>query len=258
MTEFLKNNISFFKGKLIRVIALLLLVFLFSTCKKDHMMDCFTSTGKEISEYRTAGWFSHVNMKDHVDLVIRKTSGHYIKVTAGSHLIDGIITELDNGTLYIRNENKCNWVRSFKNKYTVEIGVDSLQTISTYGNGSISCPDSLTAYEFTFDSWNASGSIDLLLNCERSHLNNNTGRIDMRASGKAGVSYIAFNDVATLDAGKLISDAIYMRNNSTGDIRVCAKSELNVEIRYTGNIYYTGNPLRIHEDITGSGRLIPY
>lgn len=232
--------------------------FLLSTCKKDHMLDCITSSGDEISEYRPAGWFSHVDMKDRVDLIIRKSSEHYIRVTAGSHLIDGIITELSNGTLYIRNENRCNWVRSFKNKYTVEIGVDSLQSIATYGNGSITCPDTLSVYEFTFDSWNASGSIDLLLSCQTSHLNNNTGRIDMRVAGKTGVSYIAFNDVAYLDASKLVTDLTYMRNNSTGDLKVCAQHELEVEIRYSGNIYYTGNPYRIKEDNTGTGKLIPF
>lgn len=80
----------------------------------------------------------------------------------------------------------------------------------------------------------------------------------MRASGIVGVSYIAFNDVGILDAGKLVSDLTYMRNNSTGEIRVCATRELDVEIRYTGNVYYTGNPYRVQQDITGTGRLIQY
>lgn len=231
---------------------------LLTTCKKDHLMDCITSSGEDISEFRPVAWFSRVDMKDHVDLVIHQSSTPYIRVTAGSHLIDGIITELSNGTLYIRNENRCNWVRSFKNKYTVEIGIDSLQSVATYGNGDVRCADTLTAYDFTFDSWNASGSMDLLLKCQRSHLNNNTGRIDMRVAGIVGVSYIAFNDVGILDAGKMITDITFMRNNSTGDIKVCAIHELEVEIRYTGNIYYTGNPYRVKEDNTGTGKLIPF
>ena len=80
----------------------------------------------------------------------------------------------------------------------------------------------------------------------------------MRVAGKAGVSYIAFNDVAYLDASKLVTDLTYMRNNSTGDLKVCAQHELEVEIRYSGNIYYTGNPYRIKEDNTGTGKLIPF
>lgn len=254
----MNNKLKYFGMKWMQILFLLGISSFITTCKKDHLLDCITSSGDIVSEFRPATPFVRVEMEDHVDLVIHKSTKPSIRVTAGSHLIDGIITELSNGVLYIRNENRCNWVRSFKNQYTVDIGIDSLQSIATFGNGNITCADTLSAYEFTFDSWNASGSMDLLLHCERSHLNNNTGRIDMRASGIVGVSYIAFNDVGILDAGKLVSDLTYMRNNSTGELRVCATHELQVEIRYTGNVYYTGNPYRIEEDRSGTGQLIPF
>ena len=97
-------------------IYIIFLAFTLTTCKKEHMLDCFKSAGSTITENRTATPFINIELKDNVDLIINPNSTPYIKVTAGENLIDGIITELSGNTLYVRNENKCSWMRSFKNR----------------------------------------------------------------------------------------------------------------------------------------------
>lgn len=231
-------------------------ILLFSTCQKDHVFDCFTSTGKTITQYRNAGLFTNIELRNSIDLILYPDTTPFIQVTAGEHLVDGIITELEGNTLYIRNENKCNWVRSFENEYTVKIGMRNPEHISYYGSGEIRCQDTIRTPEFTFESWNGSGSIFLLLSCDVSHLINNVGRNDIHASGKSGVSFVYVHDTALLDARNLETGYTYIRNSSTGDCNVYVTKELSAEIQYTGNIYYRGAPYFIDEQRSGEGQLI--
>lgn len=234
---------------------LLTLLFLLSTCKKGHELDCFTSTGNMIFENRPAKAIKRIDLKDDVDIVLKRSSVPYLRVSAGEHLIDGIITEISGTTLYIRDENRCKWMRSFKNTCTVYIGIDSLEQISSYGSGNISCVDSLHSEEFTFDSWNASGDIRFLFNCHKTHINNNIGRINASAAGSSGVSFVYINDVGVFDGSELATDLTYIHNKSTGNCFVNVGSVLEAEISSSGNIYYSGNPSSIKQTGSGTGGL---
>ena len=229
-----------------------------TTCKKDHLLDCFKSAGKSITESRPVTAFTKIDLKNNVDLVIVPNSPFYIKVTAGENLIEGIITELSGNTLYIRNENRCNWMRSFSNTFTVEIGMDFPEKIDYYGSGDITCKDTIRTSEFFIDCWNGSGTINLLFNSAKTHINNNVGRADFHIQGYSGVNYIYLNDVATLNAENLITFYTYIKNKSTGDCRINVKEELGAEIEYVGNIYYTGKPHSITQSILGEGKLIEF
>jgi hypothetical protein len=242
--------------KIKRILPVLFLSLFLLTCKKDHEFDCLKSTGNEVTIYREARPFTNLDLKDNVDVILHTDTSFFIRVTAGEHLIDGIITELSGNTLYIRNENRCNWMRSFKNKYTVEIGMNQPEKIASYGSGSIVCKDTIRTSDFSYDSWNASGNINLLVNVTNLHLANNTGRIDLRVAGRAEVSFEYINDTGVFDGSELITNYTYIGNSSTGDCHVHVEREFSAGITHTGNIYYSGNPYRVDKLGNGSGKLI--
>ncbi len=241
-----------------KFILLTLLVFSFTNCSKDHLFDCLKSTGDEITENRIAGNFTKLDLKDNVDVILYSDTTPFIKVTAGEHLIDGIITETENGTLYIRNDNRCNWTRSFSNKYIVEIGMRNPEKVEIFGSGNFTCADTIKTQEFFFDSWNASGTYNFLFNSNKIHINNNIGRADYHAKGKANVTFVYMNDVATLDFSELKTELFYIRSSTTGDCRINVDSELDVVLLYTGDVYYTGSLYKLTQDISGTGKLIRY
>jgi len=220
------------------------------------MLDCFKSSGDEITENREAVEITDIQLDDNVDLIIHPNSIPYIKVTAGENLIDGIITELDGNKLYIRNENRCNWMRSFKNTYTVEVGMDKPANIIYYGSGDIHCIDTIRTNEFNFDCTNGSGSINFITNTNTLNIRNHTGRTDIHLKGKSQATFIYINDVATCESLDLRSSKVYVTTKSTGDIQVNAIDELDVQILYNGSILYSGNPLITNQVITGTGHLV--
>lgn len=241
-----------------KLLLLSLFIFSFTNCSKEHLFDCLKSTGDEITERRNGSAFTKIVMHDDVDLLLYSDTTQFITVYAGSHLIEGIITEIENNILYIRNENKCNWTRSFNNKYTVTIGMRDPEKIEVYGSGNITCLDTIRTPEFTFDSWNSSGSFNLLFNNPKIHINNNIGRADFHASGFSDVAFAYVNDVATLDFSNLNTNLFYLTSSTTGDCKIKVDKELEVYLKYTGDVYYTGNVYKVTPTITGSGKLFRY
>jgi hypothetical protein len=244
------------KPLMLRSCLLLLLAFLlFTSCNKDHLFDWTKSTGKIVTELRPSGDFQSLYLEDDVDVVVYTDTTTFVRATAGQNILDGIITEVIDGTLHIRNENRANWVRSFKNSYTVEIGMSQPLSILYYGSGKLTLEDTIRTNDFTFDCWNGSGTIKLLLNTQTSHLNIHIGRCDITATGRSQVCYFYQNDTGIITASNLQTDFCYLRNSGTGNCYVNVTKELGVEIQHTGNVYYRGTPYKIDQQITGSGKL---
>lgn len=230
------------------------IIWLLPGCKKDHLFDCFKSTGNEITEERTVGEFDKIELRDNVNLNVHPGSFR-IKVTAGENLIEGITTKTENNTLFIRNENKCNWVRSFKNKFTVDVYIPSINHISCYGSGNINT-DTIRANEFTFDSWGSSSSVNFKFNTGSAHINTSVGPADITFSGHIGVLYLYHNGLGPVHGEACQSDIIFMENKGSNDCYVYCTKWFSPKISFIGNIYYKGNPDSITYINNGRGQLI--
>ena len=233
-----------------------IIFLLLASCKKENMCDCLKGTGGEETEIRNISGFAKIKLYNNVDLVIRHGKPYGCKVIAGSHLIDKITTETDGEFLVIRNNNKCNWVRSFQNKYTVEVSLPSLQYIYYAGSGNISSADTIHETIFSMDGWTCSGSVNLLLNTGTSWLTLHTGTADLKVSGNSGVSYVYNSGSGPMDCSKLETGYTYVTNAGTNDLSVWVTKELGARIMLQGDIYYLGSPYKIEKDIAGKGSLI--
>ena len=234
----------------------IVIFILFSSCKKEHMFDCFKDTGKTISADRPVNPFNRIDIQNNVDLVVHFGIPYELKVTAGTNLIDGITTEVRDSILYIKNENKCNWVRDFNNKYTVDITTDDLINLVNWGSGNVTFADTLVTYEFVYDNWNASGIMNFKFNGERILVKIHTGTADVTVQGKTGLNYIWLFGYGYMNCKDLQANEAFIVNMGTGDCRIQVKNDLHAEIEYMGNIYYSGEPHTLTTNITGTGQLI--
>lgn len=214
------------------------------------------STGDKITEYRNVSGFSKITLHNNVDLILHPGKPFECKVTAGENLLDLVTTEVDQGTLTIRNKNKCNWVRSFKNKFTVELSLPSIQYIYYTGSGNITCADTIRESLFNMDGWTCSGSISLLFNCSTTWLSLHTGTADLKASGFSGVSYVYNSGSGPMECSRLQTGYTYVTNASTNDCYIQVTKELGAKIVLQGDIYYSGTPYKVEKEILGDGTLI--
>lgn len=232
------------------------LLLAFTSCDDFFLDDCMKSTGSMETEERSAGTFNTLSVSDNVDVKIIPSSRYHISVTAGENLLEKIITMQEGSTLYIRNENKCNWVRSFKNRITIAVEVISLDRITYNGTGNITCTDSISSDLFYFENFSGAGSIQLMLNCKESWIVSHTGPADVTASGWTGVSYVYLGGNGFINCSMLGTGYSFVSSKGTNDMRVNVEKELGATIEANGNIYYSGNPYKVTSEITGEGKLI--
>ena len=226
-------------------------------CKKDSMCNCLKSTGSDATETRTVAPFTKIELYNNVDLIIHTDTFYHLSVTAGSHLVDGVKTEVEDGILKLRNKNRCNWVRSFKNKFTVDVWIKTLDNITVYdASGNIDFADTLKQNDFRIDSWSSSGDYHLKLNCSNATLALHTGPADLYAQGHVGVNSVYSASYGKIDLLEMNCDDIYIANKGTNDLYIKANHRIGAEITYIGNIYYKGNPSQVDQRISGTGKLI--
>lgn len=230
-------------------------LFFLQGCKKENMGDCFKSTGKIVTEQRVIAAFNAIDLYDNIDLNYHYSTKYKLEVTAGENLQEQIKTKIEDGVLIIENDNKCNWVRSYKKKITVNLYAPTFTDFTFYGSGEIVFRDTLKNNTFKLNLWNASGNLYLKLKCDYIELKSHTGPGFIQATGDCRGLVTYLNGIGVLDAANLISQDALVINRKTGRMIVNCQQKMQAEIEGRGNIEYYGNPIIELKD-SGSGELI--
>ncbi len=234
--------------------SLLLLIFLWS-CEKDHLGDCFKSTGKMSAELRTIPAFSHIELQDRIQLNYRYNPSYSIRIEGGENLLKGVKTDVRNGTLEIKDNNRCDWSRSFKHELTVTVFAPEFHSLTYRGSGEINFIDTLKTSTFKVDFWNASGNLNLKVKANRLELKSHTAPGVINAQGDCEEIYIYLGGNGQIDASQIKAQIGTAINKNTGKIIVNCQNHLKAEILGSGDIEYWGSPT-LELNHQGSGKLI--
>ena len=244
----------------LRTLAIILSViglsFLYS-CNEEG--ECVKNTGKVVKEDRAAIDFHYLEIYDNINVILTQdTMVHAITVEAGENLIAGITTEIDSGRLTLRNQNSCNWLRSFEVPVNVYLTFSKLDTIVFQASGDISCSNTWHNDSIYLNVVEGAGDINLRLNVARSTMHIRYGTVSLTVNGKSGVTFISSQGYGPVHAEELLSKFTYVYTYSPNDVYVYAEEEIGVEIANIGNVYCKGNPKEVSEINSSTGRLIQY
>jgi hypothetical protein len=154
---------------IIAAMAILILSGFLAGCDKEGV--CVKSTGKVVREQRPGLPFHYIEVHDNINLFLTSdTTSNEIIVEAGENLLAGIITSIDSGRLVLRNENSCEWLRSFEVPVNVYIRYIGLDSIITYAAGNITCTNTWIHDSAYVNVVEGAGNIDLLLEVSTSTL----------------------------------------------------------------------------------------
>jgi Putative auto-transporter adhesin, head GIN domain len=232
-------------------------VLLLSGCQREQWDDCITSAGPMRDEERSVGDFHTIDLDDRVDLVIEERAFGSVSVEAGNNLLGQITTEVNDGILSVRNEMRCNWVRSFKPRVTVHVPVDQVAKLVLRGTGNVTCADTIIRDRFELEQWSAQGSTDLLLNVTSCSIALHSGAGDVTVHGRCMQTADLFSGIqGAIDATDFQSRFVNVNNSGIADIRCWVTEQLDVQLRDVGDVYYRGDPFNVQSTITGSGSLI--
>lgn len=242
---------------ILKYMAGILLVMALQGCDKEGV--CIKSTGKIVSDNRVALPYHYIEVYDNINLFLEQdTALSEIKVEAGENLIAGITTEIDSGKLVLRNENSCNWLRSFEVPVNVYLKFIRLDTLIFQAAGNITCLNAWTNDSIFVNVIEGAGKINFNLDMEKSVIHIRYGTVSMDITGRSGVTFISSQGYGPVHAEDLLSKFTYIYTFSPNDVYVYASEELGVEIGNIGNVYYRGEPKEISADIYGEGKLIKF
>lgn len=226
------------------------------SCKKQNRIDCFKSAGKIVEEFRDFKHINTVEIDKYVDVIFIQDTVEKVVVRSGKNLISSIKTIQIDKKLYIRNDNTCDWVRSYKTPYEVYVHVKEINGIYANGTGKIYSKNQLIGNYIHIKN-TAMSEINLDINYQdvimyvfgfgNINLKGQAVMIDAFLGGSCNINF------------KEIPCAFgYISTSSTGNTYINASKEIGVNIRGRGNVYYTGNAKIIYEKYTDKGKLIKY
>jgi hypothetical protein len=232
--------------------AILSLLVIFSACKKEH---CFKSAGNWISEDRLLENFGKIVLYDNINLYITQDTVNRLSIQGGSHIIPYVLTEVKDGVLTIRDENSCNWLRSYKKKINVFLQCKTLFMIEYRGAGEVKSMNTIVSDSVELNFWDGSGCISLNLDCRMVRVHQHTGCGDAELSGRTTNASYYNRGNGQLRSRNLISDYTDIDAKCTNDSYIYAGNTLFARIGYIGNVYYAGHPTTLDTVITERGQL---
>ncbi|MBN4062149.1 MAG: hypothetical protein COA57_13405 [Flavobacteriales bacterium] len=240
-------------------LSLTVILICFSNCKKEEPNRCLKNAGENITEKRDACNFSYLDVKDHLNVIIKQESACQIELKGGAKLLPYIKTEVIGDTLYISNENQCNWLRDYEKQVDVSLSVNDLKKITFSGSGEISSLDTIRVSAIEVWLKGATGSVNLSLEAYsvKGVVAKESG--DLTLSGRAEwAALYAQNTNGRIICENFETNSTYIYNDGTADCSVYANNWLQADIHYIGSVYYKGSPGEIIESVTGKGKLIKH
>jgi hypothetical protein len=225
-----------------------LALWLFSACEKID--DCFQKTGnitqKELSITNHSPVIWGVEVFDNIDLVLIPTTDSVaaLRIEAGSNIIDKITFRYNAATQKweLRNENTCNWVRSYKIPVKAYLSCSTLQGIRVSGYGNVSIQGIWKHNDYLEIRAFGTGTIQAAIEAPVFYIDYNSRGGLMQLKGKAEKMVITTLNSNTIQAFELQTKETTIFHRGFGEIQVQVNEKLDGTIEEAGNIYVKGNP----------------
>lgn len=236
---------------------LFLLILSMGSCNREQMNDCITGYGRDTAETRILEPFRGIEAGQEFDLFLTQDTGipEQVIVRSGEKLLKGIKTEVKQGVLVLRDENRCNWVRKMRQNPRCTVNVHRLETIHLQGAAALKTLDTLRGGTLMLDHKSV---YDLDLTLHYGNLSGgsiNCGKTLLK--GYAGIFAYEVNDVGQLLAEDLVTEDLYLYHFSPMDSKVSARMWLEISVFGKGNVTYRGNPKRGTKFIEGGqGKIV--
>lgn len=238
-----------------QLIILALITLSLYSCGKDS--SCFKGTGTILKEQRSITQeITVINTQDNIDIVLTQSANASLTIEGGANLLPYIETVVSGNELRISSTNKCGIFRDYDIPITASISLPNLTHINYTGQGTITNTGVLSLPFLLVESFGGTGDINLNVAVTELSIKQHGGPSDFTFTGSANESYVYTIGNGWFYLNNLISNQSYVSHSGTGDVFVNVTDELRVDLKYTGNVFYTGNANLNITEKSGSGEVI--
>lgn len=243
---------------MVRILYITVLISLIG-CRGDRSDDCIRAKGDNAVVIRSIQEvFTKVSVEDRVKLVMVQDADRRGEVTLSGpeNLLGQITTTVEDGFLQIKNDNTCNFVRSFDYEITVTLVIDQLEYLKIESIAEVSSIDTIRVAKLDIEH-NALSDINLTLGGDEVFVRS-INSASTTLQGKVRVLKGSIEEISDLNAANLICDEALVDTHTPLDCYLNAQKGLFVNIYNEGNIIQSVLPTEYSGvgENSGSGRLI--
>jgi hypothetical protein len=228
------------------------------SCKKAEDRKCWKGVGEEITQERMVDSYDHLFLGPHIEYVLVQDTVEKVILTGGENLLNFISTDVAEGELRITNDNKCNFLRTYKKSVKAEIHLKDLQKIHFEGTKTLTCKNQLNIPYLTVFVRDGAGELNLNVNSISLYTVITHGWGNIKLSGQTSFARMEIKSNGSSDAYSLnVLDSMYVISNTVETVKVNANNILlRSETASAGDIWYIGSPSETEHNQYGTGELI--
>jgi len=213
-------------------------------------MRCIHGSGRVISDTRDVAEFSSISVGGSANLYITQGPTQSLRIEAEDNILPYLRTKVKGRTLEIENK------RCIQNHRPINIyaTMQDVRELEILGSGKIIAETKITTNKLDINI-SGSGKADLEVDAEKLRARI-SGSGDLAFSGKANNFDVIVSGSGNIRARNLETNNSSITVSGSSDCIVSVKDELDVNISGSGRVEYYGEPLKIHSNVSGSGKLI--
>ena len=227
------------------------------SCKKSPL-----TNGNVTTECRALPSFNTMYIYDDINVTLIKSDTSKIEITTCENLIRNIISEVNDSTLTLRNENTFNWLRNYdfpleaKIYYNTNIKGITYESVGDLRSDSF-LNDSTSSLRLRIEI--GAGDIYLNTKCDSIFLDIQEGTNKIDLQGNSNYFYVFHRGLGPIDGSGFISRDAFINSYTSNNIYVNCSDNLDARIYDMGNIYYKGQPkIKSYISPNVKGRIIKF
>lgn len=241
-----------------RFVQIVFVSILLFSCQKPEDRSCWKSVGEETTLEIVLPFFNKIELYEHLEYVLVQDSVEKIVIKGGKNLVNFVKSEVKDDLLILTNENKCNFLRSYKKKLKVEIHFTELINIHFEGTDSLTNLGTLEFNWMTFLIRDGAGPVRLNFNAHSIFASISHGWGDFVFTGTVTRANLNIRSNGYCDTyGMVVTDSLTVISNTQGTTKVNANgTKFKAQIDADGDILYKGTPISVKLNQYGAGELI--
>lgn len=225
-----------------RILTFLSIIFFLAACKKSEDRKCFKSTGDDTEFEILLDDFHELNLNEKLAYILVHDTINKVIVKGGENLINFVKLDVNDGVLTVSNENKCNFLRTYKKIIEVEIHCKDINKITYNGTETLRNLDTLKFNVIDLLIRDGAGPVDLTIDNDMIKADVTHGWGDFTLHGKTNYARLEVKSNGYCDAYDLKSNKLTVISNTPAISKVNADQAIfTVQIEGSGDVWYKGN-----------------
>ncbi len=225
----------------------------FSSCSFS-LAPGITGNGRLINQEIAVTDYTAIELNNTANVIYEQKSAKapYLQVYIDENLMPELDIKVVQNRLIIASKDGKNLTPTQFKIYTNSKNISNVQS---NGTGALHLKGEVNAPRMEIDIHGTGDVVSDSLYCEQLKVNI-TGTGDSRLAGVTDDATFEISGTGDIEASDYFTQRLQAVLSGTGDMNVRVSEQLNAAISGTGDIRYAGNPKKISESISGTGRLI--